>query len=124
MRTYLGIAFAGGLGACTRYALDGLVGRRVGGFPLGIMVVNVSGAFLAGFAFVLLTHRFGLPAWARSTITIGFLGGYTTFSALSLDTYTMLEGGAAGLALANALGTVAAGLLAVYLGVVLGRAIA
>ena len=55
------------------------------------------------------------------TATIGFLGAYTTFSTFSLETYRLVEDGAVGLALANALGSVAAGLLAVYGGVVLGR---
>ena len=56
-------------------------------------------------------------------MTIGFLGAYTTFSTLSFETYRLLEDGALGLAAANVLGSAGAGLLAVYLGIVAGRAL-
>ena len=56
-------------------------------------------------------------------VTIGFLGAYTTFSTLSFETYRLAEDGALGVAAANALGSLAAGLTAVYLGVVAGRAL-
>jgi fluoride exporter len=84
-------------------------------------VVNVTGSLLLGFAFTVLSERTAVQPWVRSSITIGFLGAYTTFSTLSFESYRMLEDGAIGLALANALGSLAAGLLAVYAGVVLGR---
>jgi len=59
--------------------------------------------------------------WLRSALTIGFLGAYTTFSTLSLETYRLFSDGAVGLALANSLGSLGAGLAAVYLGVITGR---
>jgi len=122
--TVVGIAVAGSLGALARYGLDGAVSRRwPGAFPWGTFVVNISGAFLLGLLFVLLTERVTVDPWIRSSLTIGFLGAYTTFSTLSFESYRLLEDGAVGLALANALGSVAAGLFAVYLGVVAGRAI-
>lgn len=122
--TVVGIAVAGSLGALTRYGLDGAVSRRwPGAFPWGTFVVNISGAFLLGLLFVLFTERVTVDPWIRSSLTIGFLGAYTTFSTLSLESYRLLEDGAVGLALANALGSVAAGLVAVYLGVIAGRAI-
>lgn len=120
----IGIAVAGAFGALARYGLEGAVSRRwPGAFPWGTFVVNVSGAFLLGLVFVLLTDRFTVDPWLRSTITIGFLGAYTTFSTLSFESYRLLEDGATGLALVNTLGSMAAGLLAVYLGVVAGRAV-
>jgi CrcB protein len=122
--TVVGIAVAGSLGALARYGLDGAVSRRwPGAFPWGTFVVNISGAFLLGLLFVLLTERVTVDPWIRSSLTTGFLGAYTTFSTLSFESYRLLEDGAVGLALANALGSVAAGLVAVYLGVVAGRAI-
>jgi CrcB protein len=122
--TVVGIAVAGSLGALARYGLDGAVSRRwPGAFPWGTFVVNISGAFLLGLLFVLLTERVTVDPWIRSSLTIGFLGAYTTFSTLSFESYRLLEDGAVGLALANALGSVAAGLVAVYLGVVAGTAI-
>ena len=120
--TIVGIAVAGALGALSRYALEGFVSDRTGGsFPWGTFVVNVSGAFVLGLIFTLLTERWTADPWLRSTLTIGFLGAYTTFSTLTFESYRLLEDGAVGLAFANLLGSCAAGLGAVYLGVVLGR---
>ena len=122
--TVIGIALAGAVGALARYGLEGVVSRRwPGAFPWGTFVVNISGAFLIGLVFVLLTERVSVDAWVRSSITIGFLGAYTTFSTLSFESYRLLEDGAIGLALANTLGSLAAGLVAVYLGVAAGRAL-
>ena len=59
----------------------------------------------------------------RAAVTIGFVGSYTTFSTLEYESYRLLENGALGLAAANVLGSVLAGLLAVYLGIVAGRAL-
>jgi CrcB protein len=124
MRTVVAIAVAGAVGALARYGLEGLVSRRLpGAFPWGTFVVNVSGAFLLGFAFTVMTDQFSVAPWLRGSITIGLLGAYTTFSTLSFETYRLLEDGALGLALANVLGSVSAGLVAVYLGVVAGRAL-
>jgi CrcB protein len=120
----LAIALAGALGALARYWLDGVVARRTGGgFPWGTFAVKVTGSFLLGLLFTLLTERYRVDAWVRSGLTIGFLGAYTTFSTLSLETYRLLEDGAVGLALANGLGTLAAGLGALYVGIVLGRVV-
>jgi len=86
-------------------------------------VINVSGSFLLGIVFVAMTERFRPDPWLRSALTIGFLGAYTTFSTFSLETYRLVEDSAYGLAIANALGSLAAGLAAVYAGVVIGRAL-
>jgi fluoride exporter len=122
--TAVAIAFAGALGALARYGLEGWVSRRAPtSFPWGTFVINVSGSFLLGIAFVVMTERFRPDPWLRSAVTIGFLGAYTTFSTFSLETYRLVEDGAYGLALANALGSLAAGLAAVYAGIVIGRAL-
>ena len=127
MRTVVGIAVAGSIGALARYgldALDGLVSRRTtGGFPWGTFVVNISGSFLLGLLFTVLTEQISAPSWLRSTLTIGLLGAYTTFSTLSFESYRLVEDGAYGIAAANMVGSLAVGLLAVYLGVAPGRAI-
>ena len=122
--TVVGIGVAGALGALARYGLEGAVSRRwPGAFPWGTFVVNVSGAFALGLVFVVLTEKVSVDPWLRSALTIGFLGAYTTFSTLSFESYRLIEDGAIGLALANTLGSLAAGLVAVYLGVVAGRAL-
>ena len=118
------IAVAGAAGALARYGLEGFVSRRQSGaFPWGTFVVNVTGAFALGLVFTLATERWGLQPWLRSSLTIGFLGAYTTFSTLSFETYRLAADRALGLAAANVLGSCAAGLVAVYLGVVLARAL-
>ena len=125
MRTIVAIAIAGALGALARYGLDGVVSRRLtsSAFPWGTFVVNVSGAFVLGLLMTLMTEQLTTAPWLRSALTIGLLGAYTTFSTLSYETYRLLEDGAVGLAAANMVGSMAAGLLAVYLGVVAGRAL-
>jgi len=122
MRTAVAIAVAGALGALARYGLEGFVSRRASGaFPWGTFAVNISGAFVLGFLFTFMTEQLSVAPWIRGAVTIGFLGAYTTFSTLSFETYRLLEDGALGLAFANAVGSLAAGLTAVYLGVVVAR---
>lgn len=123
MRTAVAIGVAGALGALARYGLDGWVSRRAGSFPWGTFVVNVSGSFLLGLLVTLLGERFAVAPWVRASLTIGFLGAYTTFSTLSLESYRLLEGRSYALAGANLAGSLAAGVLALYGGVVLGRAL-
>ena len=124
MRTIVAIGIAGALGALARYGLDGAVSRRFPShFPWGTFVVNMSGAFVLGFLMTLMTEQLTTASWVRSALTIGLLGAYTTFSTLSYETYRLLEDGAVGLAAANMFGSAAVGLVAVYLGVVAGRAV-
>jgi CrcB protein len=124
MRTAAAIAVAGAIGALARYGLEGLISRRVpSAFPWGTFAVNVSGAFVLGFVFTVMTEQFTVAPWIRGAVTIGLLGAYTTFSTLSFESYRLLEDGAIGIAAANLFGSLAAGLGAVYLGVVAGRAL-
>jgi fluoride exporter len=120
--TAIGIALAGALGALARYGMEGFISaRRPGAFPWGTFAVNVTGTFALGLLFTVLTERMTVEPWLRSALTIGFLGAFTTFSTFSLESYRLLADGAVGLAFANTLGSLAAGLGAVYLGVVAGR---
>lgn len=122
--TVAGVAIAGALGAVTRYVLGGWISNRFSGsFPVETFVINVSGSLVLGFVFVLMTERFLPHPALRTALTVGFLGAYTTFSTFSLETLRLIEDGAVGLATANVLASVAAGLLAVYLGIVVGRAL-
>jgi fluoride exporter len=121
VRTAIAIGAAGAFGALARYGVEGLVARRAGSFPWGTFVVNVSGSFLLGLVFTALTERAVLAPWVRASVSIGFLGAYTTFSTLSLESYRLMESRSYSLAGANLLGSVVAGMLALYGGVVLGR---
>jgi CrcB protein len=124
MRTAAAIAVAGAIGALARYGLEGFVSRRApGAFPWGTFAVNVSGAFVLGFVFTVMSEQFTVAPWIRGAVTIGLLGAYTTFSTLSFESYRLLEDGAIGIAAANMFGSLAAGLGAVYLGVITGRAL-
>jgi CrcB protein len=123
MRTIVAVGVAGFFGAMARYGLEGFVSSRNGGsFPWGTFVVNVSGSLVLGFLFaVLIEGRVIVVPWLRTAMTVGFLGAYTTFSTLTLETFRLVEEGSIGLAGANVLGSLAIGLVAVYVGVVLGR---
>jgi fluoride exporter len=124
MKTAVGIAVAGALGALARYGIGGLISRRnESAFPWETFVVNVSGAFALGLIFTVATERWSVAPWFRSALTIGFLGAYTTFSTFMFETYRLGEDRAHALAALNIIGSCAAGLVAVYLGVVVGRAL-
>jgi CrcB protein len=115
---------AGGFaGAIARYAVDLQVTQRFAWFPWGTLVVNVSGSFLVGLLFALITERAALPAELRGPLMIGFLGAYTTFSTLALESWRMIEDGAWLLAALNLGGSVAIGMIAVVGGLAIGRAI-
>lgn len=124
MAKYVWIGCGGFLGAVARYWLGGLISSQVTtAFPLGTFVINVSGSLLLGIvASIGVDSGFILPA-LRPALTIGFLGGYTTFSTWSLETVRLVEEGSYALAAANALGSLAAGLVGLWIGLVLGRAL-
>jgi CrcB protein len=123
MRTALAIAVAGALGALARWGLNGWFTERFPTFPLGTLVINVTGSFLIGVLFVVFVERTAASATVRLALMTGFLGAYTTFSTFSLETFRLLEEGDMRAALVNVLLSVALGLLAVWLGVVAGRAV-
>ncbi|HVG94240.1 MAG TPA: CrcB family protein [Planctomycetota bacterium] len=120
--TTISLGFAGALGVLARHALQRLV-PRAGRMPWGTFAVNVSGALVLGLLLTVIARRGGIPMWIQETVFVGFLGGYTTFSALSAETFLMLESGRYGLALAYSLGSTISGVLAVGLGVGIGRAL-
>ncbi len=91
------VALGGAIGASLRYATGVAITRMVGhGFPVAIITVNVLGSFLMGVFVVAAAHR-GLTHLAPFIMT-GILGGFTTFSAFSLETVTLFERGQTGLA--------------------------
>lgn len=119
------VALGGAAGAAVRYVVDGWIAERAAtAFPLGTLVVNLSGSFALGLLFALAIERDVLPADVRGPVMIGFLGAYTTFSTLTLETWRLWEDGAVGLALANVVGSSLLGLVVVVAGLTIGRAIA
>jgi CrcB protein len=112
----------GGTGALARY-LAGLaiMGRFGGRFPLGTLVINVSGSFLIGLLMTLLTERLQPhPNW-RLLLVVGFLGGYTTFSSFEWETYAAVRDGGRWTGLLNVVSSVILGYAAVWLGSMLAR---
>lgn len=116
---YLLAIVAGGVGAGLRYVVDGLVMRgRKDAFPLGIVVVNVTGSFALG----LLTGLGGAvgPDWL-TIAGVGLLGGYTTFSTVSVEVALLAQERRRGWAWANLAGTVVLAVAAAAAGLALGR---
>lgn len=124
MIQYLMVGIGGFLGAIARYLVDGWISRRMGAlFPYGTFVINISGSFILGLFTTTITERFIVhPHW-RLLVAIGFVGAYTTFSTFEYETHKLLEEGSFGLALLNILLSVAIGLVAVRLGILLARRI-
>jgi fluoride exporter len=120
--TLLLVGAGGFFGAVARYVLDGWVSDATGGgFPWGTLVVNVSGSFVLGVLFALTVDRGIMPAEIRAPLMIGFIGAYTTFSTLMLETWRLGESGDVGPALANVGVSVVLGLVAVAAGLGVGR---
>jgi fluoride exporter len=122
--TMLMIAVGAAAGANLRYVVSLWAARQWGAsFPFGTLLINVSGSFAIGVVMVLLTTRLTVSDSWRFLLVTGFLGGFTTFSTFSYETYTLLVSGswlAAGL---NIVGSVGLGLIGVFLGVGLARLI-
>jgi len=96
------IGLAGFVGTIGRYGLSGVVAKRYGEtFPFGTLVVNLIGCFLVGLLFYLMQERFLVNQNVRTIILVGLLGGFTTFSSLGLQTFTLLQDGEFGLAVVN-----------------------
>jgi CrcB protein len=90
-------------------------------FPIGTLIVNVSGSFVMGALAVVIARQTGDTTASRLLLMVGFCGGYTTFSTFSLDTVSLIERGSPGLAALNLLGSVALALLAAVAGIMLAR---
>jgi CrcB protein len=86
-------------------------------------VVNVSGSFVLGFLFVALTERVAASPAVRTSLTVGFVGAYTTFSTFSFETLRLIEDGALRTAVLNVAATLVLGLVAVWAGMTVGRAV-
>lgn len=120
LTSLLSVALGGALGASARYGANLGVMRLFGpGFPYATILVNVLGSFLMGVLVVVLARKGG-HALAPFLMT-GVLGGFTTFSAFSLDTLTLFERGEAGLAGLYVVASVILSLGAIVLGVLLTR---
>lgn len=115
--TVILLALAGGVGAATRFVVDGLIRARVKtALPWATILINISGSLLLGFIGGLVMRGQALES-LQLVLGTGFLGGYTTFSTASLETIRLVQSGRTGWALVNGLGTMAASVLAAAAGV-------
>jgi CrcB protein len=122
MSSYLAVAFGGAFGSMARYWASGAVYDRLGAaFPYGTMAVNIAGCFLIGLIMEITENRFVINPQIKILLTIGFLGGFTTFSTFSYETLALARDGLMFKAAANAFGSLLACLVAAWLGLVAGR---
>ena len=121
----IAIVFAGGgLGAAARYLLSGAVYNLIGfQFPYGTLVVNSLGCFFIGFLMSLLSERFIVDPGLRLFLTVGILGGFTTYSTFSYETIQLLRDSQHISAIMNVLGTTVVCLVATWVGLIIGKQI-
>jgi CrcB protein len=124
LQKYLLIATGGALGSIARYWVGSTIAGRLGTrFPYGTFVINITACVIIGFSLTYLGKRVDLsPAW-RFFLPIGFIGAYSTFSTYEWETLSTLRSGAFALAALYAVGSLLAGLAAVWLGAMLAETV-
>ena len=124
MKTAATIALFCAGGGLARYYFSGWVYSLLGGsFPYGTFAVNVIGAYFIGLVMELGMNSAVIPDTLRLGLTVGFMGGLTTFSTFSYETFKMLEDGQFAVAFTNVLASVAVCLLFTWLGIITVRSI-
>ena len=119
---YLIVFLGAGIGGALRHGVNVGAGRLLGlGFPFGTLIVNIVGSFAMGALAGYFAYRTGISQHWRLFLTTGVLGGFTTFSAFSLDTALLVERHAYGIALGYAVGSVAASISALFFGLAMFR---
>lgn len=119
----LAIALGGAAGSLARYAVAGTIQQASMQFPWGIFVVNVTGGFVMGIIVELSALKLSIGPELRAFLTVGVLGGYTTFSTFSLDSVLLIERGAYASAAAYIIGSAVLSILALFAGLWIVRAI-
>ncbi|HML39586.1 MAG TPA: fluoride efflux transporter CrcB [Bellilinea sp.] len=124
MEKFLLISAGAVLGANARYWISDWAAQKFGAnFPYGTFIINFTGSLLIGFFLTLATERLMIDARWRLLIAVGFLGAYTTFSTYAYESFNLLGNGQWLTGLINLFGSTILGVLAVGLGVYLGKAI-
>jgi fluoride exporter len=119
---YLIVFIGAGIGGALRHGVNVAAARLFGyGFPFGTLIVNVAGSFLMGLLAGFFVYRAGIPQHLRLFLTTGILGGFTTFSTFSLDAALLIERHSFGAAAGYLVGSVAAGLAALFFGLAVFR---
>jgi CrcB protein len=119
---YLIVFLGAGIGGAMRHGVNVGAARLLGyGFPFGTFIVNVVGSFVMGLFAGYFAYRAGIPQHVRLFLTTGILGGFTTFSSFSLDASLLIERHSFGLAAGYMIGSVAAGVSALFFGLAVFR---
>ncbi len=122
MNQLVAIGIGGAVGSVLRFWMSSWVHTYVSrAFPYGTLAVNVLGCLAMGFLFVLFLERFADSTVWRAGMLIGVLGGFTTFSSFSIETFNLIEQGEPVRALANVMLSVVLCLSATWIGVIVGR---
>jgi len=118
------IMSGGAFGALARFMLSTKIAEKYGSaFPYGTLSVNVIGSFLMGLLAMILVERLALDPLLKLGVFVGFLGAFTTFSTFSMDTLSLFEQGHHLRAITNMFVSVLFSVLAVWLGVFIGKAL-
>jgi CrcB protein len=121
---FLIVFLGGGLGAALRHGINLAAFRLVGpGFPYGTMVINVAGSLAMGLIAETFALKAGLPQHLRLFLTTGILGGFTTFSAFSLEAALLYERGDLLGAALYVIGSVVLAIAALFIGLAIIRAL-
>ena len=115
------VGVGGGLGALARYYIAGWIQPAGAAFNWGIFIVNITGGFLMGLIVEASALKLNLSPELRSFLTVGILGGYTTFSTFSLDSALLLQKGQYALAAAYVIGSVVLSIAALFAGLWIAR---
>lgn len=125
MPVVLWVALGGAIGSAARYGVNVWSGRMLGSeFPWHTFLVNVAGCFVMGLLVALMGLKLNVGTETRAFLATGILGGFTTFSAYSLDFAMLVERKSYGAAFAYGAGSVALSLIAVFAGLYLVRSLA
>jgi CrcB protein len=125
MNLILSIAAGGALGAVARHLLSHRVAALMGSsFPYGTLMVNILGSFLMGLLVTLVAKKFSLSMEMQAFLTVGLLGGFTTFSAFSMETVLLIERGVWSQALLYVAASVLFAVGGLFAGMFVGRVIA
>jgi len=119
---YLVVFLGGGIGAAMRHGINLVVARLLGAaFPYGTLLINVTGSLIMGLVAAYFAFKGDASQHWRLFLTTGILGGYTTFSAFSLDAALLYERGEVGLAALYVVASVALSILGLFAGLALVR---
>jgi len=117
------VAVGSAVGGAARFALSSFIQQRAGTFPVGTLIINITGSLILGFVMRYALGSTSVSAETRALLTTGFCGGYTTFSTFSYETIVLMEDGDYRRAAMYVVASVVVSLAATFLGIVAANAL-